>query len=334
MKYVSLFFLALVFAALPTLAQDELSETYTLDTGTTIDYPGDWDVEESDTDDVVIFSLGTQSRAIVLDYPIVSALTLEQTISLEGSIQVLARELLNVSIGTAEVENFDIDERDIVRYDASGQNSRVSFVAVRFRNDTVGMIISIGIDESTLIGMVASFDNVAVPQMPSRADINDGARISERPGVFIFQSGGRFTYPAQWVYRPARVDGLEYVALTAPDESLSAITIGLSDLTPQSTPLRDVFDAVDLDFEALFGLSFQILNTEEVHIGDHSGVHYELRVTENGQRFDGELVIVRYNAGGFGLALYYGAGMDRYAAERNLISSSLNNSNHGLQYLN
>src|SRR5688572_6671217 len=109
-----LLFCLLAILALPAFAQ-ELDETYTLDTGTQIDYPSNWDAEESDG--LLILTGGT-APVIVVDYPLFSSIVVDEDENIAAiAVETIANEILSDEIDPDDIYFFEADEREVAAYD-------------------------------------------------------------------------------------------------------------------------------------------------------------------------------------------------------------------------
>ena len=314
--------------ALPALAQDS-TQTYTLNTGTSIDYPDGWIAETSD--DLVILSLGQSSRAIVIDYPIVDVLTNNIDTTLTNSLLALGREALEVEIAQSDIEPFAVGERSAVRWTTRSDNgSPLSLVAINFDNGSIGMLLTVGVSELTLLDMVASFDN-SQPALEATSTPMGQIMAPDRDSLFFFNDGARFTLPQGWSGNLQRLDPTSVMRLVAPDSSVEAVLMNLLTVVSEDTALADVLDATGFDGR-LLALNYVITNSEAIRIGNRDGLRYTLDVTIEGNQVMGELVITEYSDGGFGLVLAYGTGLETFRSDLNILIGSLNNALYGLDY--
>ena len=226
-RYALLTFLILLFA-LPAFAQADIT-TYILDSGTSIDYPSGWDAEQSDN--LVILSRRDISRAVIIDHPVVSELTIDVEPSLMAAVAVVANEVLSGDYDADLITTFDVAGRDAARYDLEGGSDNIpgSIVAVRFSNDRIGMIIAINVSEGTLIRMLESFDNTQAANNAAPLPSQRQSAPLASPDAHIFRAAGRITIPAGWsVDRNLLNNAIEYLTLTTADSSTTALAFDLS----------------------------------------------------------------------------------------------------------
>jgi hypothetical protein len=300
MKRYALLLLVTLLVALPTLAQTALGATYTLDTGTSINYPDNWIAELQE--DFVILSHTDLSRAIVLDYPLVSQL-IQSDPSLTNAVEVVADQLSEGNYDAELITTFTILGREAARYDLVGDPTSPSgsIVAVRFSNERIGIVIAINITSNILDPMLESFDNTS----PASDNVILQGRGSTAPLTaadgYIFQAQGRFSIPAGWSYIPAMLgENIEYVNLRTADATAGVLIFDLSNVISNNLTLDTVVAASGINFERDFGLGY---DTGEFARQDNREV-YRYAVTVNGQA--GTMVVVHFDNGGTGLFVAYG----------------------------
>jgi hypothetical protein len=142
---------------------------------------------------------------------------------------------------------------------------------------------------------------------------------SNIPDAFIFRAAGRFIVPAGWSFTPNRLDNnVEYVQLETADGAATVFIFDISPVVGDSVPYEAVISASGLDLQSELGISLS--SGEMVRLDGRDAYRYALTV--NGQ--SGTLLVVRFDNGGAGLVIAYGA-TDTYAADINVLIGSFNN---------
>lgn len=326
MKRFALVTLLLLLSTLPLHAQVGLGATYTLDTGTSIDYPQDWNAELQDS--LVILSQSDISRAIIIDYPLVSQLiTSDQTLA--DAVSVVADQVLGGDYDIELITPFTILGRNAARYDiaASGTTSPGSIVAVRFSNERIGIIIAININVSILNQMLESFDNTSPANDDAFIPSGGNTAPATESDTYFYQAGGRLIVPIGWSVVPRLLNNeIEYVTMQTADSSTTALVFDLSNVMGNSIALDSVVAASGINLQDEFGVAF---NTGEFIRSDNRIV-YRYNVTVNGQ--SGQMIAVHFDDGGTGLFVVYG-NTTSYTSDINLILGSFNNLGALIDYL-
>ena len=325
MKRFALLTLLISIVALPTMAQTLLGATYTLDTGTSINYPEAWEAELQD--DFVVISHTDISRAIVLDYPLVSQL-IQTDPSLANAVGVVADQILQGNYDAEAITTFTVLGREAARYDISGGPNVApgSIVAVRFTNERIGIIIAINVSSNILDPMVESFDNSS-PADDNVAIPSRGGEPSTEPDGYIFQAQGRFTIPAGWSFAPSLLgENIEYVTLQTADDATIVLIFDLSNVLSNSLTLDTVVAESGINLQSDFGVRF---STGEFVRMDNREV-YRYNVTINGQ--GGIMVVVHFDHGGTGLFIAYGD-TTTYSSDINVLLGSFTDVGATLQYI-
>lgn len=326
MKRLLTLILLLLLFAVPTLAQS--AQTYTLNTGTSINYPDGWNAEVSDN--LVILTLGEFSRAIVIDYPVVEMLTNNTETTLTNALLALGRDVLEVNITQSEIENYTVAGRLAERWNTQASGSALSLIAVNFDNGGIGMLITVGVSDLTLDEMVASFDNTN-PLSAVNASTPGNIAAMDSSRLIFLNDGARFTLPQGWTGNIQATEITDIFRLAANEGDAQAVLINLLRVVNDNTALEDVLDASGLN-NADFGIEYTLGAATPVTIGDHAGLRYALDVTSAGQRISGEIVIVQYSEGGYGFFLAYGADLETFRSDLNILLGSFNNALYGLDY--
>lgn len=319
----------LLLLAAPSFAQ--ASQTYTLDSGTSIAYPSGWSVEQNDA--LVVLSRGNFSRAIVIDYPLVDMLTLNVETTLANSLLALGREVLNVDINTGEIEDFVIAERDAARWDTRLNGGPATLVAVNFQNGGIGMLLTVGVSDGTLVDLLTSFDNLVPMTTQQMPTTRNSVQAQVMPRLFFFEDGARFTFPANWTGSLQRISGLDAVSLQAPQAAVDVLMINLLGRVPNDASMNMVLEIAALDFSEL-GLRLRITDAIPLTLGDHEAVRYYGTITVDGETVSAELTITQYSERGYGLMLAYGEELAQARADLEVMAASFNNSLYGIDTIN
>jgi hypothetical protein len=319
MKHFLLFLLLSIFA-LPTFAQN-LDNIYTLDTGTQVNYPSNWDAEE--TDGLLILTRN-DSRVIVVDYPLFNSIVADEEENLAAlAVEAIANEILRDEIDSEDIYFFEADGREVAAYDFD-EAVPGSVFAIEFSNSSMGMLIAINVDEDFALEMLESLDNTE--------EIADDVRVSSRdagdsPALYLFQEGGRFLFPAGWHLESRRNLDLEYAVINSPDEDITAMLFDFSTVVPSGTDLNDVYDASTLDWEESFGLQLQD-DAEPYHIGEREAIAYPIEVDNE----DGLFIVLRFRNDSIATVIVYGA-LDDYEEELAFVLGSFNDLNASLELM-
>lgn len=331
MKKAIALLVVFLILAVPTMAQDTVPETYTTDAGTNINYPRGWQAEL--VDNLVIISEGQGQQAIIIDYPLLSVLSETEEITPLRVLEFFVRDVADLQFDQRALSTLEVQTREAVRYDVSTADGLPSSIfAVRFSNDAVGMVIFFGVNEGTIDAMLNTFNNSSAAQDVQTA--NSGSITTQRTGLYLFRDGaGRFAFPPGWQLTSQRSGDIEYAVLGSPDAALNAVVADLSTVVTLDTAVSEVLNATNLDFETTFGVDLAVGLGEFVVLGDHSGVRYEVDVVVDGETLAGDLTVIEYSEGGFGLVLLYGD-LEAYSDVQTLFINSLNNKFYGLDQLN
>jgi hypothetical protein len=316
-----LLFLLVTVLAFPALAQT-LDDTYTLDTGTQVNYPSNWDAEEADG---LLILTRNDSRVLIVDYPLFSSIVVDQEEDVAAfAVEVIANEILGDEINPDEIYFFDSsDGRAVAAYDFDEAVSG-SLFAIEFTNGSMGMLIAVNVDEDFALEMLASFDNTE--------EISDDVSVSTReasdkPSLYIFEHEGRFLLPANWTLETRRYVDLQYTIVHSPDEDLTAMLFDLSALLPSGTELADVYEASEIDWEDNFG--FELTDDAEAYnIGEREAIAYPIEVG----RDDGLFIVLRFRNDSIAAAIVYGE-LDDYESELAFLLGSFNDLNASLELI-
>ncbi len=314
MKHISIVLL-LFLLAFPALAQNEGFTTYEFETGTTFDYPAEWDAELDEG--VLALTLDSETQALVIDYPVVYTLTEAQAnISGRVAVEILANLLLNTEINRRDIYEFKIGVRNIVAYDVRDGGS---FFAVEFSNRAIGLLVTIGIDEDLENDLLSSFDNSEEVNPGLFLFTGDNVQRTS-PVVYVFENDQRVMIPAGWNIILGGEETSPVLILTLPDVDTRLQLIDLSTSVTRNTQLENVLDTVDLELENL--LDIEITSGASDYIfSDREAISYEVLV----DGIEGQLIILRYADDDIGLVTVSGSDNAAYELEINQIISSFNN---------
>jgi hypothetical protein len=313
-------FLLLSVLALPAFAQD-LDETYTLDTGTQVNYPSNWDAEESDG--LLIFTRNV-SRVIVVDYPLFSSIVVDAEEDVAAiAVELISNEILSDEIDPEAIYFFEADGREVAAYDFD-ESVAGSVFAIEFTNGSMGMLIVINVDDDFALEMLESLDNTE--------EIADDVSVSsseagDSPALYLFQQEGRLLYPAGWRLESRRNVDLEYVVINPPDEDFTALLFDLSAVVPSGTDLNDVYEASAIDWEDSY--NFELRDEAEPYdIGEREAIAYPIEADNE----DGLFIILRFRNNSIASIIVYGA-LEDYEEELAFIVGSFNNLDASLDYM-
>jgi hypothetical protein len=328
MKRFALVTLLLILSTLPLHAQANLGATYTLDTGTSIDYPQHWDAELQDN--LVVLSQNDISRAIVIDYPLVSQLITSDQ-NLADAVSVVADQVFGGDYNADLIAPFTILGRNAARYDIaeSPTASPGSIVAVRFSNERIGIIIAINVNNSIFNQMLQTFDNTLPANDNAFLPAGGNTAPATESDTYFYQAGGRLIVPIGWTVVPRLLNNdIEYVTLQTADSLTTALVFDLSNVLGNSIALDSVVAASGLNLQGEFGVAFNTGTGE--FIRSDNRIAYRYNVTVNGQA--GQMVAVHFDDGGTGLFIVHG-NTASYTADISLILGSFNNLGALINYL-
>ena len=313
--FALLLLLVLVF---PVIAQSDDFDTYEFETGTTLDYPDDWDSEL--VDGILVLTDSDTSQVLAIDYPFVFTLSDDgEEPTLEEAVEILTNILLDTTIDTDEIYTFKSGGRDVAAYDFNFALSG-SIYAVEFTNGAIGMLAIIEVDEDIENIMLESFDN-------SEEVVNDVALPSGRsseardvPSVFLLQNNQRFVVPAGWELNVRQRDDIQYAILTIPDDDVTVQLFDLSETVTSGTELEDVLEETGIDWEDDFGFEIDD-DADDYNFSDREAISYDVEVDGS----DGTLIILRFADDAIGMAVIFGDDIDDYETEINQLLGSFNN---------
>ncbi|MBA3875135.1 MAG: hypothetical protein H0X30_38920 [Anaerolineae bacterium] len=163
---ISLFvtmFLVLFSLHFPTLAQDDLTEKFSFDSGATFSYPKAWKLDKK-SDPLKLVS--DQTQLLVVDYAGLQAMGVD--IKKASQNDILKAYFTNYypdrSFKESKIEPLDIGKRSGVQYDYSADDGRARVIVIPFANGSAGVMEEISLagklrEEDTVQAIVESFDN-------------------------------------------------------------------------------------------------------------------------------------------------------------------------------
>ncbi|MEP6989015.1 MAG: hypothetical protein ABI970_25655, partial [Chloroflexota bacterium] len=163
---ISLFvtmFLVLFSLRFPALAQDDLTEKFSFDSGATFSYPKAWKLDKK-SDPLKLVS--DQTQLLVVDYAGLQAMGVD--IKKASQNDILKAYFTNYypdrSFKESKIEPLDIGKRSGVQYDYSADDGRARVIVIPFANGSAGVMEEISLagklrEEDTVQAIVESFDN-------------------------------------------------------------------------------------------------------------------------------------------------------------------------------
>lgn len=311
----------------PSQAQPSDASTYRWESGTRIDIPNNWVVDDSGD----FFVMGTGStRVLVIDYPQIGRLIPASNPTLNQLVRTVSAALLDVEPQRGQIAPFIVSGRTGARFDlrASENAAQTAVIAVRFSNDEIGILIAIDVPNSTLNDLLRSFDNTAEAAM--RGDTEGEYALS----AHLFSAGGRVLYPTAWSAVPG-IDGRRpFLRLQSPDEALFAILFDLSNEVDDSSSLRAVLAEANIDFDTRFdGIALESRIAETFRIDGRSALRYTISAQPFDEVLLGELYIVSFRDSGTGLLAVYGD-LATYRREIETLLASFDRLGSLLDYVN
>jgi len=156
-------FLTFFALSIPALAQDDLTEKFTFDSGATFSYPKAWKLNKKN-DPLMLVS--DQTQLLVVDYA--GLQTMGVDIKSASQNDILKAYFTNYypdrSFKESKIEALDIGKRSGVQYDYSADDGRARVMVIPFTNGSAGVMEEISLagklrEEDTVQAMVESFDN-------------------------------------------------------------------------------------------------------------------------------------------------------------------------------
>ncbi len=155
--------LAFLSLSIPTLAQEDLTEKFTFESGATFSYPKAWTLDKK-SDPLMLAS--DQTQLLVLDYAGLQAIGVD--IESASQNDVLKAYFSNYypdrSFKETKIEPLEIGSREGIQYDYSADDGRARVMVIPFANGSAGIMEEISLagklrEEDTVKAMVESFDN-------------------------------------------------------------------------------------------------------------------------------------------------------------------------------
>lgn len=315
MRHISIILLLLLIT-FPVLAQNDDYTSYEFDTGTTLDYPAEWDAELDQG--ILALTLNSETQALIIDYPIIYTLSeAEANISGRAAVEILANIFLETEIDRRDIYEFKIGVRNIVAYDT---RNRGSFFAVEFSNMATGMLVTIGINDDLENDLLVSFDNSEEINPGLFLPAVDGNVTRTTPVVYVFESDQRVMIPVGWNIALSENDTSPVLILTVPDSDTRLQLLDLSTSVARNTDLEAVLDTVDIDLEETLDMEITSGAIDTV-FSDREAISYDVLV----DGVEGQLIVLRYADNDIGLVLVSGSDNAPYQLEISQIIGSFNN---------
>jgi hypothetical protein len=204
----------IVFAALPAAAQDvELTETFTLDDGTTFQYPGDWTLEneknsflnvaDDQTQLFIIDPVSLEDFGFSSDADLRDALTGYFEDIFAGQIKLDKKKLQDVEIGGREAVRYDYD-------DPAGDGALL--IALRLSDGSIALIDSVSLDGELIEADVVLAIAETLDRTGEAGGADGNATVSTTPCTVTTDSNkvavrvGPGTNRATFVFLPSGMD--------------------------------------------------------------------------------------------------------------------------------
>ncbi|MCA0455450.1 MAG: hypothetical protein LCI00_15865 [Chloroflexi bacterium] len=256
-----LMLLLTLMIALPVLAQDDLTETFTFDSGAAFQYPEAWLLDEGN-DPVKIAS--EQTEMLFVDYAGLQAIGVDANEAAPDAIlEMYFTEYHPArSFKAIKIEPFEVGDRSGVQYDYSADDGRARVMVIPFSNGSAGVVEAVSLagklrEEDTILAIVESFDNsdevtgtTAVVERVVNCTIStnrdDTVQVRVGPGEnrssIVFLSAG----PSFKVLGKAEAsDGSLWWKLdkeqVAPDKAVNEVWVKQDDVAPKGN-CEDVVD--------------------------------------------------------------------------------------------
>lgn len=149
--------------SVPVLAQDDLTETFTFESGATFQFPEAWKLD-SKSDPLTLES--EQTQMVILDYAGLQAIGVDvDKTSHDAILEMYFNEYHDDRAFKAiKIEPFEIDGRSGVQYDYSADDGRARVMVIPFSNGSAGLVEEISLagklrEEETALAIIQSFDN-------------------------------------------------------------------------------------------------------------------------------------------------------------------------------
>lgn len=155
----------LLSAAIPALAQDiDLSETYTLDDGTTFQYPGDWTLENAKNSFLNVSD--DQTQLFIIDPVSLEDFGFSDDADLRDALTGYFEDIFagQIKFDKKKLQDLEIDGREAVRYDYEDpEGDGALLIALRLSDGSIALIDSVSLDgelteADTVLAIAATLD--------------------------------------------------------------------------------------------------------------------------------------------------------------------------------
>lgn len=159
----ALLFLVIFSLGIPVLAQDDLTETFTFESGATFKYPKDWKLNQKSSP---LELLSDQTKVLVVDYAGLQSIGVDIKKASQSDIlqAYFGKFYPDRSFKETKIEDLNIGKRTGSSYDYSADDGRARVMVIPFANGSAGVIEEISLagklrEEELVQAMVESFDN-------------------------------------------------------------------------------------------------------------------------------------------------------------------------------
>ena len=159
----ALLFLVIFSLGVPALAQDELTEIFTFESGATFKYPKDCTLNQKSTP---LELVSDQTKVLVVDYAGLQSIGVDIKKASQSDIlqAYFSKFYPDRSFKDTKIEDLDIGKRTGSSYDYSADDGRARVMVIPFANGSAGVMEEISLagklrEEDTVQAMVESFDN-------------------------------------------------------------------------------------------------------------------------------------------------------------------------------
>ncbi len=157
--------LVLCVLSIPVLAQDDLTENYTFESGATFNFPKAWQLNKKN-DPLMLVS--GQTQMLMVDYAGLQAIGLDVKSASQNDIleAYFSHYHAERAFKASKIEPMEIDKRSGIQYDYSADDGRARVMVIPFSNGSAGVVEEISLagklrEEETALAITQSFDNSA-----------------------------------------------------------------------------------------------------------------------------------------------------------------------------
>lgn len=154
---------ALFSLSLPVLAQEDLTETFTFESGASFQFPDTWQVNDK-KDPIKLVS--EQTEMVMMDYAGLQAIGVDANkLAHDAILELYFTEYHpDRAFKAIKIEPFEIDGRSGVQYDYSADDGRARVMVIPFSNGSAGLVEEISLagklrEEETALAIIETFDN-------------------------------------------------------------------------------------------------------------------------------------------------------------------------------